>query len=427
MKYEVFNTGALLPVWMLRVNDAISPVNVPEMSGPTDEQESAGAERENATRRQRRRTIKRQRLLSQQWKPAPLIAGVGLIPAESSRTSEVECRFLHRGEYRLGPLEASTAYPFSLMSCDRLAINADLDSSVYIYPRPLKLHRGWRRMLPPRRGGDGLRTAGQSGYHGEFYGVRKWQSGDHVKQIHWRTTARIGEPAVRQLERRPQHSVSVVVDLFFAAPSEYEELLEFAMTVLEELTGITRDEQPAKTSAFHRPTHIAVADQFATEGAEGRRFFGAGLTGHELRANESDGLSPADLLKRLATANATTNPETLPRLLSENAELLTNTDLVVLSQRSMNEALRQQSAPTRSVDDRGSGLPEASSEEMERCRELAGFLNQRHRLTWLDLRMPSVSRWIDCGPNKSTLVDVAGARRFLSGSHDQSTVSNQAQ
>lgn len=49
---------------------------------------------------------------------------------------------------------------------------------------------------------------------GDFFGLRSWQAGDSRRWIHWRTTARIGEPAVRQFEQQRRFDVCVLVDVF---------------------------------------------------------------------------------------------------------------------------------------------------------------------------------------------------------------------
>ena len=47
----------------------------------------------------------------------------------------------------------------------------------------------------------------------EFYGLREYRHGDNSKHIHWRTTARLGRPAIRQHERRRNHRLCLVADV----------------------------------------------------------------------------------------------------------------------------------------------------------------------------------------------------------------------
>lgn len=167
IRYQVCNAGRWLPLWAIRIEDRVS------------ETASGGGH-------------------VGQEVPAELVGGIGYVPAGRTRSTTVICRFSRRGLYELGPVITSTTFPFCLMSCERLSVGSNGD--VFVYPRLIQLRRGWRTLLPPRRGGDGDRSTGGTNLDGEFFGLRPWQSGDHIKHIHWRTTARIGQPAVRQFE-----------------------------------------------------------------------------------------------------------------------------------------------------------------------------------------------------------------------------------
>ena len=180
--YNVRNLSGWLPLWAIQINDRIVPVNSISVPGEPNGFDD----------------------------PIHLHASVGAAgPSQTARIT-VDCRFTQRGHFELGPMVASTAFPFCLMSCERLTSGDP--GELFIYPRKISLARGWTALLPPRRGGDGNRSTGGTNHDGEFFGLRPWQSGDHVKHVHWRTTARIGEPAVRQFEQRNRHHVCVVVD-----------------------------------------------------------------------------------------------------------------------------------------------------------------------------------------------------------------------
>jgi uncharacterized protein (DUF58 family) len=63
--------------------------------------------------------------------------------------------------------------------------------------------------------GGNATTARRSGVSdGEFFGIRGWQDGDSRRWIHWRTTARIGEPAVRQFEQHRRFEICIFVDAY---------------------------------------------------------------------------------------------------------------------------------------------------------------------------------------------------------------------
>ncbi|MEO1614910.1 MAG: DUF58 domain-containing protein [Planctomycetota bacterium] len=358
LAYRVSNVSRWLPIWMLKINDTITPINVPETEPDSSYERDEG----------------------DVWKAAPVIGGIGLIPASGTRTTEVECRFASRGEYRLGPVETSTNYPFALMSCERLHVSSasklNQVASLFVYPEPLKLRRGWQRLLPPRRGGDGVKNAGNAGHNGEFYGVRRWQSGDHIKQIHWRTTARIGEPAVRQVERRPHHQVAVLMDGFRTTADDHERLLQFTVSVLKELVG-TLEVNQLRGMANVTPVSIVIADQLSAIGSGNRRVM-------EFGGQPSISLE-SNVLSRLATSMPTGDRATLLQTVTENASKLSGSDLVVLSHRSLDSVMKENEAR---------GVESKHSAKGSKGREVVGYLALRNRLTWLDLRSPMVTRWI---------------------------------
>ena len=73
---------------------------------------------------------------------------------------------------------------------------------------------------------------------GDYYGLRPWQSGDSLRWIHWRTTAKLARPIVRQYERRRSQDVAIVLDPWLpAGATERDEglaelAISFAATAL---------------------------------------------------------------------------------------------------------------------------------------------------------------------------------------------------
>jgi len=103
--------------------------------------------------------------------------------------------FLRRGDYSLGPLRLSTAFPFGLVRQWR---TVELDDSVLVWPR--------RTVIPPwlmqriSSAALGLHTAARIRGSDEIYGLREYAPGDPVTRIHWATTARAGTPMLLELE-----------------------------------------------------------------------------------------------------------------------------------------------------------------------------------------------------------------------------------
>jgi uncharacterized protein (DUF58 family) len=67
-------------------------------------------------------------------------------------------------------------------------------------------------LLESELAGDQRRQPQRGATEGDYYGLRPWQSGDSLRWIHWRTTAKLGRPIVRQYERRRGRDVALVLD-----------------------------------------------------------------------------------------------------------------------------------------------------------------------------------------------------------------------
>jgi uncharacterized protein (DUF58 family) len=133
----------------------------------------------------------------------------------------------------------STTFPFSLFWSQQTASAA---SELDVYPRLLRLRARWQRRLLNRSGGVAVTVRRSGPTEGDFFGLREWQTGDNPKWIHWRTTARIGEPAVRQFEQQRRFDTCIVVDGYVDPDSpigddHVEAAISLAATFLVHLVG----------------------------------------------------------------------------------------------------------------------------------------------------------------------------------------------
>ncbi|QDV67780.1 hypothetical protein Poly24_14840 [Rosistilla carotiformis] len=161
-------------------------------------------------------------------------AGLAYIGGQDEQLATFQCRIGQRGRYQLGPLKISTEFPFGLTRGSRLI---DRREEFIVYPRLGRLRKGWRAWMLSDQPGlvVSRRRAGIN--EGDFYGLRGWQNGDSRRWIHWRTTARIGELAVRQFEQQQRQQIGLLVDLYQDTPSEesLERLIGFAATLMNEV------------------------------------------------------------------------------------------------------------------------------------------------------------------------------------------------
>lgn len=186
VRFRVANRSRWLPAWLVRIDDSIRG---PEPSRPSQEW----------------------------WVPwgferrGPFVAscGVGVVPQGGSTTTEYRCTIARRGRYAFGPVRVSSGSPLGLLTARR---TIEAAGTLFVFPQLLRLRPDWRRQIWSHSVGDTVNARSGGGMDGEFFGIRGWRAGDSRRWIHWRTTARIGEPAVRQFEQDRRLRCCVVVD-----------------------------------------------------------------------------------------------------------------------------------------------------------------------------------------------------------------------
>jgi len=187
------------------------------------------------------------------------------VPAGESRDAVYRGRLDRRGRYELGPLRLSTRFPFGLFCRTTTVGQTD---TLTVFPRLGRLTQAWVARHHEALTGTHRRER-RHGNEGDFYGVRQWRSGDSRRQIHWRTSARMGQLVVCQLEQPRNCDVVVLVDLRHPEQpgpkdSEHVELaISFAATVVADLCrkavgdvylGTTAD----PTRLLHGPASAAL-------------------------------------------------------------------------------------------------------------------------------------------------------------------------
>ena len=143
-----------------------------------------------------------------------------------------------RGRYRFRLLELVTRSPFGLL--ERELSIAD-PGELVVYPTIGQLARRWQHKhlnaSEARRGSRSDRSIQQQEYHG----LRDYRPGDSPKWIHWRTTARLGVPMVKEFEQHHEQDLAILLDPWLPrnkATAEQREAVEaairFAATVCYE-------------------------------------------------------------------------------------------------------------------------------------------------------------------------------------------------
>jgi uncharacterized protein (DUF58 family) len=195
--------------------------------------------------------------------------GIGVIPCGKTLTTSYTCVVTRRGRYDLGPYQFCSGAPLGLISAHSQPIPAE---SFYVFPARVVLTRHWRRRLQSRMGGNATTDRRSGVADGEFFGIRSWQEGDSRRWIHWRTTARIGEPAVRQFEQNRRFEVCILLDAFSKETSKptrvlkkksarapedtnLEHIISVAATLITQIVA-TPANRIALVIASNRPTAI---------------------------------------------------------------------------------------------------------------------------------------------------------------------------
>lgn len=135
-----------------------------------------------------------------------------------------------RGVVSIGPLDFSHTDPFG-MAARRWSVIDPID--VLVYPRYVEVPP------PPRPPGDDQRLDEQKANHlgrssNEFYALRNYVVGDDLRRVHWPSTARFGEPMIRQDEQPEQGRTTVLLDnrAEAAVPAVFERMVSAATSLL---------------------------------------------------------------------------------------------------------------------------------------------------------------------------------------------------
>lgn len=127
-----------------------------------------------------------------------------------------------RGILRVGPATSVRSDPLGLLSREQAAAG---EREVYVHPRMVRvpsLSTGLLRDL------DGAATRRLVDADMSFHAIREYAPGDSRRQIHWKSTAKTGQPMVRQYEESRRSRMALVVGL---AEAEFADAEEFELAV----------------------------------------------------------------------------------------------------------------------------------------------------------------------------------------------------
>jgi uncharacterized protein (DUF58 family) len=149
------------------------------------------------------------------------------IPRSSTVKSKYEILPDRRGRMTLGPMTLLTRFPFGLFTA-RTTIDSTED--VVVFPALGTMTEAWRRSTG--RASDSSRNLRPSidRLQEEFHGLRDYREGDNLRHIHWLSTARRGQPVVKEFETLSSRDVVLFVDPRSTVEGEEDELAELAIS-----------------------------------------------------------------------------------------------------------------------------------------------------------------------------------------------------
>lgn len=148
--------------------------------------------------------------------------GIPMLAPGQSKQTDIEFTTVSRAVLTVGPLNIRKGDPFGLVRHEKALAER---ITVYIHPNIVRLNTlnaGVARDLEGQPSGqivdDDL----------DFYGLREYEPGDDVRNVHWLSSAKTGTLMIRQYEatRRTDTSVTISVN-----PDEYVNGEEFEMAV----------------------------------------------------------------------------------------------------------------------------------------------------------------------------------------------------
>ena len=211
-------------------------------------------------------------------------------------------RATRRGSYRLPAMHVASGFPFHVWQWGRFGTG---DRVVYVHPafKPLAgLELSSHTMYHP----GGISLSSKIGHSLEFQGTRDYREGDDIRQIHWRSWARLGRPVVREYREEYLCHTAVVMDTLRPRRFFWQEVLPAADPVFEAAASLTA------AVADHLARQDVIVDLFA-----------AGPDLYRFRGGRSLGFldNMLDVLACLEPAVADPFAELSEELLAEIAEI----------------------------------------------------------------------------------------------------------
>ena len=174
------------------------------------------------------------------------------------------CLLPQRGKYVIGPAEASTRFPFGLI---KGAVAIDPPTEIYVAPVVGKLVPSWDKRIQSLVCGEQAQRRRRGTDEDEFHSLREWRSGSSTRQIHWRTSAKLGKPVVKQFDQKSDRDFALAVDLYSleSEPSDLENIEKILSCSATMIASLKYEVQGKVAMAVCGQETFLISDQFNRE------------------------------------------------------------------------------------------------------------------------------------------------------------------
>ena len=155
-----------------------------------------------------------------------------MLLAHEAVSTTMTARFSARGLHHLDPFTAALVAPLGLAVGPRVGSSS---IEIYVVPRIANVTR-LPTTIAARHQPGGVALASKHGESMDLAGVRPYRPGDPVRDLHARTWARTGVPAVREYQQEYFTRVGVVLDAHATDPDLLEAAISLAAGVVARLS-----------------------------------------------------------------------------------------------------------------------------------------------------------------------------------------------
>ncbi|MBI2511324.1 MAG: DUF58 domain-containing protein [Opitutae bacterium] len=137
-----------------------------------------------------------------------------------------------RGEHVLELAAIGSFFPFGFL---RKSVGTGLRRAVLVWPAQIEYQ--WRGAAAATGGAEGVRSV-RAGAGEDLLALRRYQSGDSHRLVHWKASARLGQLMVRQFAAESPEGYALCVEAaaeLWTRAEQFETLCRFAATLAEDL------------------------------------------------------------------------------------------------------------------------------------------------------------------------------------------------